>query len=188
MTEPPLIHTDRRLERSRGRRTEGVGLRRRAREALLAACATGLILLVLAGCGPATDAAPGSPPSVAVNGRVTGPEAEARCTEARQIILTRTSEFSAAFQATSKAVEQGDEKAARAHFATLRDGLNRWADDLDRTAAQTRSPALAGVFTEYAGSLRAVMERAPSIAKLDKLYTFSETQLDLSADQFARSC
>ncbi|MCW6007211.1 hypothetical protein K1W54_22080 [Micromonospora sp. CPCC 205371] len=145
-----------------------------------------LLLLLLGGCGsgggsPSTSLAP--TPSATLD-----PAVSRACADARTAIGDATARFSAALSAAVAAGEKGEAARQKAAMAELRDAFADWSTDLRARAGRAPDPALAAVLTEYAGAVDAVIARVRTPADLDRIYTFTETELDLAANRFAQVC
>jgi len=151
--------------------------------------ALALVVAALTGCGtgpPADAPSTVAAPSVAPSPRAVA--AERACREAERIIIYSTARFNSEYGAAVAAGERGDDAAVARGLTGLRAAFRDWAAQLRRLAERTEDPALAALFTEYAGGVDATIARVKTASDLDRLYTFSEKELDIMADRFAHAC
>ncbi|MFN8076030.1 MAG: hypothetical protein U0Q15_11490 [Kineosporiaceae bacterium] len=141
----------------------------------------------LAACGTPNAGPPAALASTSTPTRTLDPATQAACDRARATIISRTETFTRLFQATVRAGESGATAERDRAFTGLRQDLSAWAADLD-AQAPTAPVQVRAMLRQYAGAVRAALRRAPTVAQLDALYTFSETELDVAADQFGRTC
>ena len=150
------------------------------------------VVLTIAGCshGAAAGSSPrgGIATEQASTRRPLAPEAQRSCDAARTAINRRTAQFDSEVNLEARAAEQQDSAAQSVHLRRIRDGFTAWSTDLATLASRTADPAVRSMLTEYAGAVLAVRARARTVADLDRLATFDDIELDLAADDFARTC
>lgn len=157
------------------------------RTVLVAACA----LLVAAGCSgphhPTQPSAPGVPSGPAA-GASLDPATTAACTRARGVIDAHTDRFTAQLQTAAAALNRDDAAAAERATAAIRATFRDWAAALRRLATAQPEARMQLLFVEYAGAVDAVIARIRTPDDLDRLYTFTEGELDVMASRFAELC
>lgn len=112
----------------------------------------------------------------------------AACADARGVIRGDTGRFTAQLQAANAALDRGDQAAAAKAVTAIQEIFKEWSAGLRQRAAKVADPELQIVILEYAGAVDATIARVKTVDDLDKVYTFTEKELDVTASRFADLC
>lgn len=112
----------------------------------------------------------------------------AACADARRVIRADTGRLTTQLQVANAALDRGDRAGAAKTVPAIHEIFAQWSKALRQRAAKVADPDLQIVIIEYAGAVDATIARIKTVDDLDKLYTFTEKELDVTASRFAEVC
>lgn len=144
-------------------------------------------VLMLPAC--ADDPAPEPPaPSVPASTRAVDPATASVCRDVREVNRGYTDRFTTQLRAASTALDAEDRRSAETTTRAIRTTFAQWSAALRSRAGELDDPDLHILLTQYAGAVDATIARVRTADDLDRLYTFTEKELDVMAGRLADTC